>query len=108
MLSEVELSPLVISARFIYEPEKDIDFESRMSINDVVRPTQMISTTKEGKETKLNMVSGSGTEDGMNFSFGSNLLDDPQSLVLKLHGVPGKVYDDLQEAERDMIKLKIK
>ena len=54
------------------------------------------------------MVSGSGTEDGMNFSFGSNLLDDPQSLVLKLHGVPGKVYDDLQEAERDMIKLKIK
>lgn len=108
MLSEVELSPLVIRARFIYEPEKDIDFESRMSINDVVRPTQMVSTTKDGKEAKLNMVSGSGTEDGMNFSFGSNLLDDPQSLVLKLHGVPGKVYDDLQEAERDTIKLKIK
>lgn len=108
MLSEVELSPLVTRARFIYEPEKDIDFESRMSINDVVQPTQMVSTTKDGKETTLIMVSGSGTEDGMIFSFSSNLLDEPQSLVLKLHGVPGKTYDDLQEAERDMIELKIK
>jgi len=108
MLSEVELSPLVTRARFIYEPEKDIDFEYRMSINDVVQPTQIVSTTKDGKETKLTMVSGSGTENGMIFSFSSNLLDDPQSLVLKLHGIPGKTYDDLQEAERDMIKLKIK
>jgi hypothetical protein len=108
MLSEVEISPLVIRARFIYEPNQKIDYKTKVSISDVVNPTEIVSTTKDGKQTKLSSVTGSGTEDGMIYSFSSNLLDDPQSLVLKLRGEPGKVYDDLQEAEKHKLELKIK
>ncbi|MET3940520.1 hypothetical protein ABIC22_003332 [Paenibacillus sp. PvP094] len=107
MLSEVELSPLVTRVRFIYEPGKKIDYETKLSIYDVVNPIKIVSTTKDGKQLELSSVGGIGTEDGMIHSFSSNLLDNPQSLVLKLLA-PGKVYDDLQEAERDMIELKIK
>ncbi|MGP3784238.1 hypothetical protein [Paenibacillus sp. 1A_MP2] len=108
MLSEVEISPLVIRARFIYEPNQKIDYKTKLSVSDVVNPTEIVSTTKDGKQTKLSSVSGSGTEDGMIYSFSSNLLDDPQSLVLKLRGEPGKVYNDLQEAEKHKLELKIK
>ncbi|MGF9698604.1 DUF4179 domain-containing protein [Paenibacillus sp. MABNR03] len=108
LLSEVVLSPLVTRARFIYEPEKEIDYETRLLISDAVNPIKIVSSTKDGKQTELSLVGGNGTEDGMIYSFSSNLLDDPQSLVMKLRGEPGKVYDDLQEAERNMIKLKIK
>lgn len=107
MLSEVEISPLVTRARFIYEPEKEIDYQTKLKISDAVNPVKIVSTTKDGKQIELSSVGGAGTEDGMIYSFSSNLLDDPQSLVLKLRA-PGKVYNDLQEAEREMIKLKIK
>ncbi|QOS80490.1 DUF4179 domain-containing protein [Paenibacillus sp. JNUCC31] len=108
MLSEAEVSPLVTRVRFIYEPGQKMDYKTKISISDMVSPTEIISTTKDGQKTKLSRVSGNGTEDGMTYSFSSNLLDDPQSLVLKLHGEPGKVYDDLQEAEKHMLELKIK
>jgi hypothetical protein len=108
MLSEVEISPLVTRARFIYEPNQKIDYKTKLLVSDAVNPTEIVSTTKDGKQTKLSPVSGSGTEDGMIYSFSSNLLDDPQSLVLKLRGEPGKVYDDLQEAEKHKLELKIK
>ncbi|WP_153979567.1 DUF4179 domain-containing protein [Paenibacillus xylanilyticus] len=107
MLSEVEISPLVTRARFIYEPEKEIDYQTKLKISDAVNPVKIVSTTKDGKQIELSSVGGAGTEDGMIYSFSSNLLDDPQSLVLKLRA-PGKVYNDLQEAEREMIKLEIK
>ncbi|MFS0871873.1 hypothetical protein [Paenibacillus xylanilyticus] len=107
MLSEVEISPLVTRVRFIYEPSEKIDYETKLSIYDAVSPIKIVSTTKDGRQTELSSVGGIGTEDGMIHSFSSNLLDDPQSLVLKLRA-PGKVYNDLQEAERNMIELKIK
>lgn len=107
MLSEVEISPLVTRARFIYEPEKEIDYETKLKISDAVNPVKIVSTTTDGKQTELSSVGGGGTDDGMIYSFSSNLLDDPKSLELKLRA-PGKVYNDLQEAEREMIKLKIK
>jgi len=108
MLSEAEVSPLVTRVRFIYEPNQKIDYKTKLSVSDVVKPIKIVSTTKDGQKTKLSTVSGNETEDGMTYSFSSNLLDDPQSLVLKLHGEPGKVYDDLQEAEKHMLELKIK
>ncbi|MFC9709369.1 DUF4179 domain-containing protein [Paenibacillus sp. NPDC056933] len=108
LLSEAEISPLVTRARFIYEPNQKIDYKTKLLVSEVVNPTEIVSTTKDGKQTKLSSVSGNGTEDGMIYSFSSNLLDDPQSLVLKLRGEPGKVYDDLQEAEKHKLELKIK
>jgi hypothetical protein len=108
LLSEAEVSPLLTRVRFIYEPNQKIDYKTKLSVSDVVNPTEIVSTTKDGQKTKLSSVSGNGTEDGMIYSFSSNLLDDPQSLVLKLRGEPGKVYDDLQEAEKHKLELKIK
>lgn len=108
MLSEVELSPLVTRVRFVFEPEQEIDYKMKLLISEVVQPLEIVTTTKNGKQTKLSMVGGSGTEDGMMYSFSSNLLDHPESMVLKLRGKPDKVYDDLQEAKNDELKIKIK
>lgn len=44
----------------------------------------------------------------MVYSFSSNLLDNPESMILILRGKPDKVYDDLQEAKKDELKIKIK
>ncbi|WP_336765107.1 DUF4179 domain-containing protein [Paenibacillus sp. USHLN196] len=108
MLSEVELSPLVTRVRFVFEPEQEIDYKMKLLISEVVQPLEIVTTTKNGKQTKLSMVGGSGTEDGMMYSFSSNLLDHPESMVLKLRGKPDKVYDDLQEAKNDELEIKIK
>ncbi|WP_145323588.1 DUF4179 domain-containing protein [Paenibacillus xylanexedens] len=107
-LSEVELSPLVTRVRIVFEPEQEIDYKTKLSISEVVQPLEIVTTTKNGKQTKLSMVGGSGTEDGMMYSFSSNLLDHPESMVLKLRGKPDKVYDDLQEAKKDELEIKIK
>lgn len=107
-LSEVELSPLMTRVRIVFEPEQEIDYKTKLSISEVVQPLEIVTTTKNGKQTKLSMVGGSGTEDGMMYSFSSNLLDHPESMVLKLRGKPDKVYDDLQEAKKDELEIKIK
>ncbi|PRA05700.1 MULTISPECIES: DUF4179 domain-containing protein [unclassified Paenibacillus] len=108
MLSEVELSPLVTRVRLVYEPDQEIDYKTKLLISEVVQPIEIVTTSKGGKQTKLSMVGGSGTEDGMMYSFSSNLLDHPESMILKLSGKPGKVYDDLQEAKKDELDIKIK
>ncbi|MNP71931.1 hypothetical protein D3C76_1683880 [compost metagenome] len=77
-------------------------------ISEVVQPLEIVTTTKNGKKTKLSGVGGSGTEDGMMYSFSSNLLDNPESMILILRGKPDKVYDDLQEAKNDELEIKIK
>jgi hypothetical protein len=108
MLSQVEMSPLVIQAKLVYEPNKKFDFQTKQSISESVHPYEIVSITKNGKQTKLLMYRGSETEDGMILYYSSNMLDDPQSLVLKIPTEPGKVYDDLQEAEKHKLELKIK
>lgn len=108
MLSEVEVSPLVTRVWLVYEPDQEIDYKTKLSLNEIVRPIEIISTSRNGKQTKLSMVGGSGSEDGMIYSFSSNLLDHPESMVLKLSGKPDKVYDDLQEAKNDELEIKIK
>ncbi|PQP85115.1 hypothetical protein C0Q44_11685 [Paenibacillus sp. PCH8] len=108
MLSEVELSPLVTRVRFVYEPEQEIDYKTKLAISEVVQPLEIVTTSKDGKQTSLSTILGSGTEDGMMYSFSSNLLDNPESMILKIRGKPGKVYDDLQEAKNDELGIKIK
>lgn len=108
MLAEVEFSPLVTRVRFVFEPEQEIDYKTKLLISEVVQPLEIVTTTKDGKQTSLSTILGTGTEDGMVYSFSSNLLDNPESMVLKLRGKPDKVYDDLQEAKKDELKIKIK
>lgn len=108
LLSEVEVSPLVTRVRFVHAPDQETDYKTKLSLNEIVRPIEIISTSRNGKQTKLSMVGGSGSEDGMMYSFSSNLLDHPESMVLKLSGKPDKVYDDLQEAKNDELEIKIK
>ncbi|WP_315371486.1 DUF4179 domain-containing protein [Paenibacillus xylanexedens] len=107
-LSEVEVSPLVTRVKFVRAPDQEIDYKTKLSLNEIVRHIEIISTSRNGKQTKLSMVGGSGSEDGMMYSFSSNLLDHPESMVLKLSGKPDKVYDDLQEAKNDELEIKIK
>lgn len=108
LLSEVEMSPLVTRVKFVHAPDQEMDYKTKLSLNEIVRPIEIISISRNGNQTKLSMVGGSGTEDGMMYSFSSNLLDNPESMVLILHGKPGKVYDDIQEAKKDELKIKIK
>lgn len=108
LLSEVEMSPLVTRVKFVHAPDQEIDYKTKLSISEVVWPIEIISTSRNGKQTKLSMVGGSGTEDGMMYSFSSNLLDNPESMILILRGKPDKVYDDLQEAKKDELEIKIK
>ncbi|MGN7414054.1 DUF4179 domain-containing protein [Paenibacillus sp. SAF-068] len=108
LLSEVEVSPLVTRVKFAHAPDQEIDYKTRLSLNEIVLPIEIISISRNGKQTKLSRVGGSGTEDEMMYSFSSNFLDNPESMILKLHGKPGKVYDDLQEAKKDELGIKIK
>jgi len=108
VLSEVEVSPLVTRVRLVYEPDQEIDYKTRLLISEVVRPIEIVTTSKDGKQTNLSTIFRSGTKDGMMYSFSSNLLDNPESMVLKLSGKPDKVYDDLQEAKNDELEIKIK
>lgn len=108
LLSEVEMSPLVTRVKFVHAPDQEMDYKTKLSLNEIVWPIEIISISRNGKQTKLSMVGGSGTEDGMMYSFSSNLLDNPESMILILRGKPDKVYDDLQEAKKDELKIKIK
>ncbi|WP_405130622.1 DUF4179 domain-containing protein [Paenibacillus sp. FSL H8-0317] len=108
LLSEVEMSPLVTRVKFVHAPDQEMDYKTKLSLNEIVWPIEIISISRNGKQTKLSMVGGSGTEDGMMYSFSSNLLDNPESMILIIRGKPDKVYDDLQEAKQDELKIKIK
>lgn len=108
MLSEVEVSPLLTRVRLVYAPDQEIDYKTKLLISEVVQPIEIVTTAKDGKQTNLSTTFGSGTEDGMMYSFSSNFLDNPESMVLKIRGKPDKVYDDLQEAQKDELEIKIK
>jgi len=44
----------------------------------------------------------------MVYSFNSNSLDEPESIVLKMKGKPGKVYRNIQDVAKDQFEIKIK
>ncbi|MNC53140.1 hypothetical protein D3C75_1025280 [compost metagenome] len=45
---------------------------------------QGITSKVQGESVQLSPVSGNGTEDGFEYAFASNWLNDPESLVLKI------------------------
>ncbi|MGG4102395.1 DUF4179 domain-containing protein [Paenibacillus sp. FSL W8-0187] len=108
VLSEVEISPLMTQVRFAYDPGKKIDFQTKLSISDMVQPFEIVSKTADGRTYKLSSLLGHGTEDGSQYTFSSNMLDDPESMVLKLYPESRSSYASEQEVEKHMLEFKIK
>ncbi|WP_209444136.1 hypothetical protein, partial [Paenibacillus ihuae] len=83
LLSRLELSPLMISARFTLKNPDENSWEVRLKINEASLRTVIKSKTEDGA-LEMPMVSGNGTEDGFERVYASNLLDNPESLLLEL------------------------
>ncbi|WP_422661100.1 DUF4179 domain-containing protein [Paenibacillus sp. EC2-1] len=108
LLSKVEVSPLMTRATFVYNPGKTNNFKTRTSISEMLNHHEIVSETAEGKMYKAPSISGGGTEDGMQYVFGSNMLDEPQSIVMKLSPELNRSKTTVQEPEEPVIELKIK
>ncbi|MNC35551.1 hypothetical protein D3C75_840380 [compost metagenome] len=83
VLSQVEMSPLLIRARVALKNPGENVWQTR---EDILEHTlfQGIQSKAQGESVQLSPVSGGGTEDGYEYRFASNWLDDPESLVLKI------------------------
>ncbi|MEK3671789.1 DUF4179 domain-containing protein [Paenibacillus sp. FSL R10-2771] len=88
-LEKVEISPLMIRTMIKIKNESDITWQNRQNIFEVVYGNEIQSITKYGT-VHLGMTLGSGTYEGFERSFGSNLLDQPESLNLILKTGTGK------------------
>ncbi|WP_128103085.1 DUF4179 domain-containing protein [Paenibacillus sp. DCT19] len=120
LLSEVEMFPLSTRIKIDIENGENMNDEEKQSMMDLIRGVDIISITKEGHtllgslssyfsgNTLVSLGSDRVSEDGIIYILGSNLLDDPQSLTFRLHSQPGKVYDSMNEVEKDMLEIKIK
>lgn len=108
LISNVEISPLVTRVHFEYDPKQKLDYEKESFISDIVQPFEIVTISKKGEKTTLSRNGGRGTGNGMTYSFASNFLDEPQSIILKVQGKPGKVYDNLQDVAKDQFEIKIK
>lgn len=108
LISDVEISPLVTQVRVDYDPKQKFDYEKESFISDIVQPFEIVTISKKGEKTTLSRNGGRGTGNGMTYSFASNFLDEPQSIILKVQGKPGKVYDNLQDVAKDQFEIKIK
>lgn len=108
LISDVEISPLVTQVRLDYDPNQKLDYEEESFISDIIQPFEIVTTSKKGEKTTLSRNGGRGTGNGMVYSFNSNSLDEPESIVLKLQGKPGKVYRNVQDVAKDQFEIKIK
>lgn len=88
-LEKVEISPLMIRTMIKIKNESDITWQNRQNIFEVIYGNEIQSITKYGT-VHLGMTLGSGTYEGFERSFGSNLLDQPESLNLILKTGTGK------------------
>ncbi|WP_338540329.1 DUF4179 domain-containing protein [Paenibacillus tundrae] len=114
LLSEVEMSPLSTKILIQMENSENMDDEEKQSMMDLIRGVDIISITKDGHtllgslsnyisgNTLISLGSDRVSEDGIIYILGSNLLDDPQSLTLKLYSQLNK------RNEVDMLEIKIK
>lgn len=81
VLSQVELSPLMIRARFALKNEAENEWEVRRGIFEAGAGKVVAETGKGAVE--LPLLSAAGTDNGFEELFASTLLDDPESLVLE-------------------------
>ncbi|KOR89562.1 DUF4179 domain-containing protein [Paenibacillus solani] len=108
LLSKVEISPLMTKASFVFDPGKKNDFQTRISISDMLNPYEIVSKTADRRVFKSSRVSGSGTKDGIQYIFGSNMLDAPQSIVMKLYPEFSQSFASVQEAKENALEFIIK
>lgn len=108
LISDVEISPLVTQVRVDYDPKQKLDYEKESFISDIVQPFEIVTISKKGEKTTLSRNGGRGTENGMVYTFNSNSLDEPRSIILKMQGKPGKVYENIQDVAKDQFEIKIK
>ncbi|MGQ8872672.1 DUF4179 domain-containing protein [Paenibacillus sp. TSA_86.1] len=108
LIADMEISPLVTQVRVDYNPKQKLDYEKESFISDIIQPFEMVTISKKGEKTTLSRNGGRGTGNGMVYSFSSNFLDKPQSIILKMQGKPGKIYDTLKDAAKDQFEIKIK
>ncbi|MGN7763769.1 DUF4179 domain-containing protein [Paenibacillus sp. 22594] len=94
VLSQVEMSPLLIQARVALKNPEENDWETR---NDIFKDAffQEILSKVQGKSIQLSLVSGGGTEDGYAYAFASNWLDNPRSLELKIKERTGSKLEEI-------------
>ncbi|OBA06578.1 hypothetical protein A9P44_12235 [Paenibacillus polymyxa] len=83
-ISQVELSPLMIRTKFTYDSPKKLDIKTRRAIDHKLLPEGILSQAKE-RTVMLYALSGRGTGAGYEYIFSSNVLDEPQSLVMRLY-----------------------
>jgi len=107
-LSRVEISPLVTKATFVFDPGKVHDFQTRISISEMLNPYEIVSRTDDGRMFKSSSVSGSGTKDGIEYIFGSNMLDAPQSMVMRLYPEYRQSFGSVEEAKENALEFTIK
>jgi hypothetical protein len=100
LLSKLELSPLMISARFTLKNPDENSWEARLKINEASLRTVIKSKTEDGV-LEMPMVSGSGTENGFVRVYASNLLDNPESLIVEL---TTKTSDEAVKVNIDLSK----
>jgi hypothetical protein len=108
LISDVEISPLVTQVRVDYDPKQKLDYEKESFISDIIQPLEIVTISQKGKQTTLSRNGGRGTGNGMMYSFSSNFLDEPKSIILKMQGKPGKVYGNIEDAAKDQFEIKIK
>ncbi|MGG3279198.1 DUF4179 domain-containing protein [Paenibacillus solani] len=108
LLSRVEISPLMTKATFVFDPGKKNDFQTRISISELLNPYEIVSTTDDGRMFKSSSVSGSGTKDGIQYIFGSNMLDAPQSMVMRLYSEYRQSFGSVEEAKENALEFTIK
>lgn len=108
LISDVEISPLVTQVRLDYDPNQRLDYEEESFISDIIQPFEIVTTSQKGEKTTLSRSGARGTGNGMTYSFNSNSLDEPESIVLKVQGKTGKVYRNVQDVGKDQFEIKIK
>ncbi|MDF9843021.1 MULTISPECIES: DUF4179 domain-containing protein [unclassified Paenibacillus] len=99
VLSQVELSPLMIRARFALKNEAENTWEVRRAIFEA-GSGKVIAGTGKGT-VELPLLSAAGTDNGFEELFASTLLDDPESLVLEF---TAKTGDSQSVMEFDLLK----
>lgn len=98
-LSQVELSPLMIRARFALKNEEDNDWKVRQKIFEA-GSGKVLAESRNGT-VQLPQLSAAGTANGFEELFASTLLDDPESLVLEFTARTG---DSQSVIEFDLLK----
>lgn len=103
-VAEVRLSPLETRVEIGYEEKALVDRETKLAAHEELNPVSIIAQTAKGA-VELNSLGGGGTGKGYAYSFSSVQLDQPESLVLRLH--PGQGSWEEQLITVDLVNRKV-